>query len=91
MTDLALDVLLYQSETYREHIIQTVLAECNRIYALFKQRNPEFKGKVSLVGHSLGAAILFDILCRQGAGGMVGQPLPKKTASGKIEMQLGFA
>lgn len=65
MTDLALDVLLYQSATYREHIIQTVLAECNRIYALFKKRNPEFKGKVSLVGHSLGSAILFDILCRQ--------------------------
>ncbi|KAA8893513.1 DDHD domain-containing protein [Sphaerosporella brunnea] len=65
MTDLALDVLLYQSGTYREHIIRTVLSECNRIYALFKQRNPEFKGKISLVGHSLGSAILFDILCRQ--------------------------
>lgn len=65
MTDLALDVLLYQSATYREHIIQTVLAECNRIYALFRKRNPDFKGKVSLVGHSLGSAILFDILCRQ--------------------------
>jgi hypothetical protein len=64
MTDLALDVLLYQSGTYREHIIRTVLTECNRIYALFKQRNPAFKGKISLVGHSLGSAILFDILCR---------------------------
>ena len=29
------------------------------------QRNPEFKGKVHIVGHSLGSAILFDILCRQ--------------------------
>ncbi|KAI5809481.1 DDHD domain-containing protein [Pyronema omphalodes] len=65
MTDLALDVLLYQSGTYREHIIRTVLSESNRIYALFKKRNPSFKGKVSLVGHSLGSAIMFDILCRQ--------------------------
>ncbi|KAI5850613.1 DDHD domain-containing protein [Tricharina praecox] len=65
MTDLALDVLLYQSGTYREHIIRTVLTECNRIYALFKERNPGFKGKISLVGHSLGSAIIFDILCRQ--------------------------
>lgn len=65
MTDLALDVLLYQSSTYREHIIRTVLTECNRIYATFKQRNPGFSGKVSLVGHSLGSAIMFDILCRQ--------------------------
>jgi len=65
MTDLALDVLLYQSGTYREHIIRTVLTECNRIFHLFKKRNPGFEGKVSLVGHSLGSAIMFDILCRQ--------------------------
>jgi DDHD domain len=37
----------------------------NRIYNLFRQRNPTFKGKVSLLGHSLGSAICFDILCRQ--------------------------
>ncbi|KAL7268655.1 hypothetical protein RUND412_008715 [Rhizina undulata] len=65
MTDLALDVLLYQSATYREHIAEIVRQECNRIYRLFRARNPEFKGKVSLIGHSLGSAILFDILCRQ--------------------------
>ncbi|KAM3081184.1 hypothetical protein ACMFMF_003100 [Clarireedia jacksonii] len=64
ITDLALDILLYQS-AYREHISTIVLTEANRIYNLFRQRNPEFKGKVSLVGHSLGSAILFDILCRQ--------------------------
>ncbi|KAF8464392.1 DDHD domain-containing protein [Kalaharituber pfeilii] len=65
ITDLALDILLYQSPTYKEHIARTVLDECNRIYALFKKRNPGFRGKVSLVGHSLGSAILFDLLCRQ--------------------------
>jgi hypothetical protein len=64
ITDLALDILLYQS-AYREHISSIVLAESNRIYSLFKARNPEFHGKVSLVGHSLGSAIMFDILCRQ--------------------------
>ena len=37
----------------------------NRIYTLFLQRNPTFKGRVSLLGHSLGSAICFDILCRQ--------------------------
>lgn len=56
--------MLYQS-AYRDHIIKIVLAESNRIYKLFCERNPNFKGKVSLVGHSLGSAILFDILCRQ--------------------------
>lgn len=64
ITDLALDILLYQS-AYREHIAGIVQKECNRVYNLFKQRNPSFKGKVNLIGHSLGSAILFDILCRQ--------------------------
>lgn len=64
VSDLALDVLLYQS-AYREQIMSIVLNEANRIYKLFKERNPEFKGKVHLLGHSLGAAISFDLLCRQ--------------------------
>ncbi|KAL8697841.1 MAG: hypothetical protein Q9224_002128 [Gallowayella concinna] len=64
ITDLALDILLYQS-AYREHIAGIVQRECNRIYKLFLERHPNFNGKVSLIGHSLGSAILFDILCRQ--------------------------
>ncbi|KAK4152135.1 DDHD domain-containing protein [Chaetomidium leptoderma] len=64
IADLALDVLLYQS-AYREQIADIVLRESNRIYKIFKARNPEFKGKVHIVGHSLGSAIMFDILCRQ--------------------------
>jgi DDHD domain len=63
ITDLAMDVLLYQS-AYREHIASIVQKECNRVYQLFKERTG-FNGKVSLCGHSLGSAILFDILCRQ--------------------------
>lgn len=64
ISDLALDVLLYQS-AYREQIAEIVLKESNRIYKLFLERNPEFKGKVHIIGHSLGSAIMFDILCRQ--------------------------
>lgn len=65
ITDLALDILLYQSPAYKDHITRIVLSECNRIYRLFLERQPDFKGKVSLIGHSLGSAIVFDILCRQ--------------------------
>ncbi|KZM23828.1 uncharacterized protein EKO05_0001041 [Ascochyta rabiei] len=65
LTDLALDILLYQSPAYKGHISRIVVAELNRIYRLFKERNPSFKGRVSLVGHSLGSAIMFDILCIQ--------------------------
>jgi hypothetical protein len=64
ISDLALDILLYQS-SYRQQIIEIVLKESNRIYKLFLERNPEFKGKVHVIGHSLGSAIMFDILCRQ--------------------------
>ncbi|KAJ2985278.1 hypothetical protein NUW58_g5623 [Xylaria curta] len=64
ISDLALDVLLYQS-AYREQITEIVLKESNKIYKLFLDRNPEFKGKVHIIGHSLGSAIMFDILCRQ--------------------------
>ncbi|RMZ82350.1 hypothetical protein DV738_g1781, partial [Chaetothyriales sp. CBS 135597] len=63
ITDLAMDVLLYQS-AYREHIASIVRNECNRVYHLFKKRTG-FNGSVSLCGHSLGSAIVFDILCRQ--------------------------
>lgn len=64
ISDLALDVLLYQS-AYREEISRVVVAETNRILKLFRERNPEFKGKIHLMGHSLGSAIYFDVLCRQ--------------------------
>ncbi|KAI9808697.1 MAG: hypothetical protein M1825_003849 [Sarcosagium campestre] len=64
ISDIGIDLLLYQSP-YREHISGIVLRECNRVYQLFVERNPRFNGRVSLVGHSLGSAIFFDILCRQ--------------------------
>lgn len=99
ISDLALDVLLYQS-AYREQISKIVLHECNRIYRLFKERNPEFKGKVHLVGHSLGSAILFDMLCRQkaeakhkearGAMRFWSSPEPKETHHRDSELQFEF-
>lgn len=64
ITDLALDILLYQSAC-REHSARIVQQECNRIYKLFLQRNPGSKGKISLIGHSLRSTILRDILCWQ--------------------------
>jgi hypothetical protein len=65
ITDLGLDILLYQSPVYKPHITKIVLDECNRTWRLFKSRNPTFNGKVSLLGHSLGSAVLFDVLCAQ--------------------------
>lgn len=63
--DTLLDILFYTSPVYSQTIITTVGSELNRVYYLFKQRNPDFKGSVYLGGHSLGSLILFDILCHQ--------------------------
>ncbi|CAG9759398.1 unnamed protein product [Ceutorhynchus assimilis] len=63
--DTILDVLFYTSPLYCQTIISTVGLEMNRVYNLFKQRNPTFHGGVSLGGHSLGSLILFDLLANQ--------------------------
>lgn len=63
--DTILDVLFYTSPIYCQTIISAVGNELNRIYDLYKTRNPHFKGDVSLGGHSLGSLILFDLLCNQ--------------------------
>ncbi|KAF2435974.1 DDHD-domain-containing protein [Tothia fuscella] len=80
ITDLALDILLYQSPAYKGHITRIVLEEMNRIYKLFRERNPNFKGRVSLAGHSLGSAVIFDILCNQKA-----DKQPYRSSSGHHE------
>ncbi|XP_030058468.1 SEC23-interacting protein isoform X2 [Microcaecilia unicolor] len=60
-----LDILFYNSPTYCQTIVDKVSMEMNRLHALFTSRNPDFKGGVSVVGHSLGSLILFDILSNQ--------------------------
>jgi hypothetical protein len=47
---------------------EALTKELNRIYRLFIERNPDFLangGRVSILGHSLGSALSFDILCAQ--------------------------
>ncbi|RKO95412.1 hypothetical protein CAUPRSCDRAFT_12892, partial [Caulochytrium protostelioides] len=50
---------------YRRQMCTEVAAELNRLYALWMQKNPDFNGKVSIYGHSLGSLLAFDILCNQ--------------------------
>ncbi|KAI3362622.1 hypothetical protein L3Q82_001701 [Scortum barcoo] len=63
-----LDVLFYNSPTYCQTIVDTVAQEINRLYALFMTRNPDYRGGISVSGHSLGSLILFDILSNQKSG-----------------------
>lgn len=60
-----LDVLFYNSPTYCQTIMDTVALEINRLHRLFMDRNPDYRGSVSVAGHSLGSLILFDLLSNQ--------------------------
>lgn len=61
--DIALDILLYEEPYYRERILKEVSQQLNKFYKKFCLNNPSFDGEVSLIGHSLGSLIVFDILC----------------------------
>jgi len=65
VNDTLLDVLFYTSPLYCQTILDTVCGEINKIYKLFTTRNPGFKGDCSVIGHSLGSLILFDLLSGQ--------------------------
>ncbi|TRY71739.1 hypothetical protein TCAL_08151 [Tigriopus californicus] len=61
----AMDIMYYTSPLYRMEIWQTLQEELNRLYEMFVQRNPYFEangGKVSIVAHSLGCVVTYDIL-----------------------------
>ncbi|XP_035999541.1 phospholipase DDHD2 isoform X2 [Fundulus heteroclitus] len=74
--DTLLDLFFYNSPTYCQTIVDTVASEINRLHALFKQRHPEFDGAVSVVGHSLGSLILFDLLTNQRNGSKAREGVP---------------
>ncbi|XP_063347281.1 SEC23-interacting protein isoform X2 [Pelmatolapia mariae] len=80
-----LDVLFYNSPTYCQTIMDTVAQEINRLYALFMERNPDFRGAVSVAGHSLGSLILFDLLSNQKNASPGGAMPTMPTANGEVK------
>ncbi|MEJ1273764.1 hypothetical protein NN561_004635 [Cricetulus griseus] len=80
-----LDILFYNSPTYCQSIVEKVGVEINRLYSLFLSRNPNFKGKVSVAGHSLGSLILFDILSNQKDVSVSKSPGSKAVSNGIIK------
>lgn len=88
VADLALDILLYQNQAYKDHISRIVAGEANRIYGLFKERNPTFHGKVSLIGHSLGSAVFFDVLSDQAKANSTSTKLPPGGADIALDFEV---
>ncbi|KAL0269540.1 UNVERIFIED_CONTAM: hypothetical protein PYX00_007241 [Menopon gallinae] len=88
--DTLLDILFYTSPVYCEKIVQQVGREIRTIFDKFKSRNPGFNGGVSLVGHSLGSLILFDMLCHQRQPAPVLEPDSLKPESQLTRRMSGF-
>ncbi|XP_021941113.1 phospholipase DDHD1-like isoform X2 [Zootermopsis nevadensis] len=61
----AMDIMYYTSPLYGCEVQRGLLEELNRLYTMFTQRNPYFTssgGKVSVIAHSLGCVIVYDIV-----------------------------
>nr|KAF6483952.1 DDHD domain containing 1 [Rousettus aegyptiacus] len=61
----AMDIMYYTSPLYRDELVKGLQQELNRLYSLFCSRNQDFEekgGKVSIVSHSLGCVITYDIM-----------------------------
>jgi hypothetical protein len=62
--DVVVDVLLYNEPTYKKQMLDTVTYQLNKIVRDFCRLNPTFakNPKVSLIGHSLGSVICYEVL-----------------------------
>jgi hypothetical protein len=74
--EVVLDILLYLTPQYREKILTFVCSKIVEMYSIFVDLNPNFLpngGKCSLIGHSLGTVILFDLLANQRRESVIGK------------------
>ena len=63
--DVVFDVLTYLTPSFCQDVIETVTSEIIRSYDRFNQVHPKFLnngGKTSIIGHSLGSVIAWDLL-----------------------------
>ncbi len=63
--DVVLDVLLYMTPNYCYDVLKSVTDQIYSVYEVFNKVFPDFAsrgGKCSLMGHSLGSVILWDLL-----------------------------
>lgn len=62
LSDATMDILLYVSQKHFKKILGAVLKEVLRLHRLFSHWNPEFSGEFSFCAHSLGSALVADLL-----------------------------
>ncbi|KAF4982548.1 hypothetical protein FZEAL_1858 [Fusarium zealandicum] len=66
ISDVMFDIPFYMSH-HKGKMIKALVSEANRVYRLWCRNNPGFseKGRVHLIGHSLGSAMALEILSNQ--------------------------
>lgn len=70
--DVVLDVLLYSEPVYKEQILENVTIQVNKLVRDFMKKNQcKRQPKISIIGHSLGSVIAFDLLSTRESKGTV--------------------
>eukprot|EP00178_Gracilaria_changii_P016686 TRINITY_DN479_c3_g1_i2.p1 TRINITY_DN479_c3_g1~~TRINITY_DN479_c3_g1_i2.p1 ORF type:complete len:675 (-),score=136.59 TRINITY_DN479_c3_g1_i2:9484-11508(-) len=65
MVHRIVDYVYYTHPRYRRHIMREVCSQLNQQLHHFRKRRPDFNGPISIMGHSLGAALCYDLVCRK--------------------------
>lgn len=58
------DILVYQDEEWREQIQKEISGKMTTLWRKFSSRTPEYSGEISIMAHSLGSVIMFDVVQR---------------------------
>lgn len=58
----AMDIMYYTSPLYGGEVRLGLQKELNRLHHQFCRRHPDWSGKVSILAHSLGCVIVYDIV-----------------------------
>lgn len=58
----AMDIMYYTSPIYGREIQNSLANELNRLHSEFVERHPHHHFKVSIMAHSLGSVISYDII-----------------------------
>ncbi|XDG02890.1 hypothetical protein ABKA04_002505 [Annulohypoxylon sp. FPYF3050] len=66
ISDVMFDIPFYMSH-HKPMMVAAMVGEANRVYRLWCRNNPSFaeKGRVHLIGHSLGSVMCVEVLSRQ--------------------------
>lgn len=65
MVHRIVDYVYYTHDRYRRQILREVAGQLNAQVEAFRKRRPDFDGEISILAHSLGAALVYDLMCRK--------------------------